>query len=828
MGDFDNKTKYNFKFVDRKENVDKLEKFMNDEKYYILKMSGVEGIGKRRLILFFLNEKLNQEEYIYVGDDINPKNNYLEALLDVIDNTRPKFFQDYIKKHGLSIVETATEGSVLSPITKTLNYLFSQKEKNNNQMSELKKIFIDLKEKGVKLLVLNNFDITNSYSRYFISDITKYLNDEKIMKVIFIVNDKAEEKIHFHALLPHHLETYISNIPHEKYFTEIFNNLTTTRQLLRDEIYDIYKYCDGNPQELVLLIEKTSQNTINANSNEVDVDVLINVLMNRETKYVFNIENGIVEIFKNRSMFLPCYILICFEVSLNKTTIYDIIKAVNSKLCFNSNPKITELKNNDYKECLNKLISLNIISQENSTNFNCWFSRFIYYDKIKSIIFNDVEWKLISQIVSQAIFDYIVDNSEVLEIYDGIKIDHLTKIKIKCMSLCEHKDILKEVQNISKDYFVASNFIKVSELYIFLKPLYLNKQINDNAFLIQMAQVFYNAGHYQDAKELLESFQITTFEYCFLKAKTYNVLLKKNQALEILDNLSELELTNEQKNVIINLKILVLIEKEDGRKRALKIFKEFYNDFMEYRIIDNLYYAVCLTNAFNFLPHKISKELMILALDYMVNCQESYERNFYIGSTYHNLGAIIARQENLYDAEIQFTNALKYLNETRAHERAYTYNNLGFIKLNEQLFDEAEANLEMALILTDSKYAEIAIKCNLLICYCEKGFFNLAKFIAIEFEDDLNKQHFNDPVIIRKLSVNLAYYNAKIGNILETEKIMTKCVGLVINTSSAYRYNQLIEYFNLNIIKISNVKLNENDESAKQLFESWCITINHD
>lgn len=820
MDSNDNKTIYNFTFVDRDEERKKIEKFINNnDNNSILIIRGKHGVGKTELINYLFKD-FKSNQYIYVEKLKDQKDRYIDIFFNIINQKRPKYFNDYCKKlfiKSKDYVKNSDFVAGIVNISALVSLIVPHDEIDSKKINNLTTFIDSLYENGIKIIILDNFAFCEEESKRLFLSIFNEFSKKNTMK--FIIVDIDDDDINRQSIdycLDYFGHIRLDNLSNSKYFYTIFDSINKDKPITKQMVDDIFKYCKGNFFALA--------------------DLLRGCLFNSDSNYILNIENLIRELHYKRHrndeynsienfldkghICIIIMILFWFGKPLHKELIYHIFKYI----CNNFNMRKYE---ETFNGAFNALKDNNYIHSSNiDNNYYFKYDNDIIY--LKEHIDNTFFYKLHHQQIASLIVKFINENqSMIVDVYD-LTNEIITDIKIHCMALCNHVGLVDECVLFGNQLYERKDYKHASYIFDYIKDLIISKKKIHKNLLEKIAETYYFVGQYSSAKEVIESYNSKSKEYYYFKAKIYNILLEKQSALNALDNIDTKTYYKDFCR-ISHMKIVILLDSKNGFDEANNIFNNFYKEKLKKNNPKNHYEALMLTNAFNFLPHNEAKQCMLKALNYFESRKKSKEDIiFYIGMTYHNLGSIIVRKEGTKSAEEYFQKAIKYLESSRSHELSYTYNNLAYISILNDDYTSALDYLSNALLYNNSEYAFLAIRCNQLICYCMLKTVNIAKSIVESFENAIETRKYEDNTINRKLIMNIIFYYMKKDNEEKIKEILNNQYLLLLDTSSAIRYNKIITKYNLTHLPKSSEKRDASDISLDKDYEAWCITINHD
>lgn len=818
----DYKSIYNFTFVDRERERKIIEQFLDSDENdkSILIIRGKHGVGKTELINYYFKEKYSSKEYIIIEKLKDQKERYIDIFFETINKSRPKYLNDYAIEFLDKCLEYIKNIDLkVSPVNiSSLVNLYDFDTISDMKMADNLILFFDsLYESGIRVIVLDNFSFCEEESKRLFKYI--FNNYKKKNKMKFIVIDIEDDDI-TNLSIDYYINSFdhikLENLKDQKYFQIIFDSINKDKPIDEQIINDVFDYCDGNFYRLIDLLRNC---LFNSKANYIlCADTLSEVLYNK--RHIKNESNFSEIILNEPHACIIIMILFWFARPIKKELIRLIFTYILKNIGMSTYVKLFDIVFDKLK--------INNYIYDNSLNDNYFFK----YDNdiiyLKKHIAETTFYKTYHMLIANEILKFINENDKILTEKYNLTKDALDNIKIYCMYLCKHVALQTESISLGNYYYEKKDYKQAAHIFDYIKDnIIANKNIS-KINLENILKSYYFSGQYMSAKEVMESFDLSSKKYYYFKSKIYNILLDKQAALESLSNI------NTKKSYktlckVSHMKIVILLDSENGFNEAKDIFNSFYCSNLKEAEPKNIYEALMLTNAFNFLEHLEAKKCMLTALNYFKTYKKQNENiNFYIGMTYHNLGAIVVRKENTDDAEDYFKSAIEYLEASRNYELSYTYNDLAFIKILIGDYISALDYLSKALLYNNSEYALLAIRCNQLICYCMLNDTNIISAIVDDFENAINNKKYADDTINRKLIMNIIFYYMKRNDRERVKQILNKHSHIFKGTTSTIRYNKIIEKYNFTDFQRFEEKRDDNDISLSKDYEAWCITINHD
>lgn len=135
-------------------------------------------------------------------------------------------------------------------------------------------------------------------------------------------------------------------------------------------------------------------------------------------------------------------------------------------------------------------------------------------------------------------------------------------------------------------------------------------------------------------------------------------------------------------------------------------------------------------------------------------------------------------------------------------------------------YDLAKDVLEDALFWNKTNYGKLFLNVHYMMCNIFLGNDILAKESMEYLTKYLDKNNPTDNIILRKLYMNLALAFKYQGNNLESNIYTKNVKKYVINTSSEFRYNKLID--------VETNAIDNNIYYSYSKFDPWFVVYAHD
>lgn len=183
-------------------------------------------------------------------------------------------------------------------------------------------------------------------------------------------------------------------------------------------------------------------------------------------------------------------------------------------------------------------------------------------------------------------------------------------------------------------------------------------------------------------------------------------------------------------------------------------------------------------------------------------------------------GFVNIRSGNINTALRVFQDSYNNIKEIKPYEASYAGNNYAVCLMIKGEYDLAKDVLEDALFWNKTNYGKLFLNVHYMMCNIFLGNDILAKESMEYLIKYLDKNNPTDNIILRKLYMNLALAFKYQGNNIESNIYTKKVKKYVINTSSEFRYNKLIN--------IETNEINNNIYYSYSKFDPWFVVYAHD
>ena len=173
-----------------------------------------------------------------------------------------------------------------------------------------------------------------------------------------------------------------------------------------------------------------------------------------------------------------------------------------------------------------------------------------------------------------------------------------------------------------------------------------------------------------------------------------------------------------------------------------------------------------------------------------------------------------------------YTESLDILAQTKIHESAYPLSNIAVCNMIDNKYSEALTLIKRAIFWNRSSYLKFVLDTHLMLCYQQIGQNEKSYEIAESLFNKLETVKINDPVILRKVYLNLAINYDKLEYPQYARICAQRAYPVCIGSSSEYRASQILK-------KYGGSPKNELRDLKEQYctkfyFDHWLTIFSHD
>lgn len=770
---------FKFKFVDRIEEQEKLNKFFREESENTLWIKGERGMGKTTFF-HYVFKKWSEYELCFIG--INNSDNSTKIITNFITELQKHCSIDFLqtvkknyKKFYNSIYKTTkdisdeffpTISKVVSFIIDTSYHVINLHDEKKNSINIITE-YITLILKNKKLCIcIDDFSRCDLQTAQLFFQIFKSFKEEDSFRSCIIT---TTEELHSELL-----EEIQRNLPYRKidieklneyiYFYEILNPIFDLEDITLEELKYLYLKCKGSPKKLATVISKMlDKNGISVYSTskaKINKDILHLILQTENIKY--------------------------------KETDFDTLQKwiIFSFLCLSEKVSIEQLKslsiyiatrNYLYQGYNEEQFRIGFIKLFENRVFNYTADGIVtvYYDSDYRELMDIFYSSPIKGIFSQHAYEFLKLHPEYPESRELLcKNARVADMSIWTkINFCYGKYLSK-----NKQFYDAQKYFS-----------YLNSYFNKLHVMqvLYIALNSYETGNYQLAINQLNSinpenlkFQKAKYYYYFLLGKSYNNTGLVSKGAITLEKALE-QVTIDSEEYVQTLNILHMYYFEIPKKVGLS-FEIFQTIRNKYRELHPRLWANTMRGCHNFLKPKEALSVLQEA-DSIV--EDDLEKA-YIKTT---IGFILVQQDNINEAQKQFENACRIIKPLKIHEYSYAANNLAICYMLNGEYQKSKEILIEALFWNRTEYGKIVIQTHLMMCTAHLKQFQETEEYYSFLVSYMENNRPQDPILNRKVYMNLAIASKYLDLPIQTEAFYNKASTFIKDTTSEWRYYSLLK-----------------------------------
>lgn len=810
---------FKFKFVDREIERKVVEKFLfdsNNDK--ILWIHGESGVGKTELVKYFADH-FEHYRFIHINPVKTQIMSYFSALTKELDKENfslPNFIIKNYKKIRDLTKDTISE---INEKTRFLTGLLEIGEKIFidakgdffSTANVLTHYIINISSDKKLVFVFDNFQQCDTNSLEIIKEVTSNLLKNMNIKFIFITTDNTlsadSEIIKFLLDKVPTSPILIKPFAIKEYFLDILLNIYSLDNINISDLEQLFQICNGIPEKLKTFLRNMYlSNGIEYYKNNNQARLMPNIFKETLCKGVDNTDLDSLDIIEK----LVFKIIICWNEAIPIALLDDVAQYISREvLCLPRELK-TQIINAIYK-----LIGLNILElDENGLKVKhdlLYLSFLPKYNVIPEII------------LYNKLYNYInINRTHIIRHYS------LTFFEIN-NALYSYKSCIPLWQQINlsclKMLLEQSDYKNIDAILCRLETNLTDINVSD---LILLAECFYNRGKYYKARNILNYTQgklaIDTeyFRYYYLSGKLYNMVMDKENAEKELLLAQKYVLPKSGEELLIKHMLQLILVEVNGRKQEAKeIFcsvSEHLEDYMD----NSKALGILLKNCSNYYNGQSALNLLEIALSIGEENNDLVE----IAFTKNNMGYEYFKLSEYEKCKILYEESISILSQTKIHESAYPLSNLAVCYMIENNYSEAIMLINRALLWNCSTYLEFVLNTHLMLCYEQTYEKDKSYKLAEKLFDKLESGKIKDPVVLRKVYLNLAINYDKLQLEQRAKICIEKAYVFSIDTSSEYRASKLYsKYFGPISKDLSTIK---DQYYTKYYFDHWLTIFSHD
>lgn len=767
---------FDFSFVDREREKQIFKNFMLNSTKEILWISGNRGVGKTE----FINHMVSSYgQYLFVYYDVKAscKNEdiltgFIQELQKAGDSNFCEFVQKEYKKinDGLgSTVKSITQSfnpslsTVVSAILDITSYVITQNEERRESVDILRK-YIEkiLFSKGLFICV-DNFSRCNEDIVMLFCNIFKPFLDYERCRICIITTDDdmdAEKTLKIRKLISP-IRIQIERLKDYIYFWQIMEPIFEMDDFSKSDIKYIYSKCCGKPHNLSIIISKLLEKqgiTCNAGKEKATINkgILQEVLKSGRIRYH--------EADFSATQQLIIFSFLCLFEGVEIQTVEKLSIFIAKK-----NYLYIGFTEDEFRADLWELIKVNKLKTDGKTLSSCHDSDYMDYMDI-------FRTSPIYQIVSQNVYEFLLCH-EILKEREDLICRHMREAGIVNW---EERNFLY-----GEKLFKSHNYFDSEKVFSYL----LNnlESLNEYQLLI-IAINEYQVGHFKTSIKILEKIDFeeiasTSQKYYLLfywgkgiynyKGDTSAAILKLIEASKYASN-SSAEYVNVQ-----NILQMLYFEVPGKYEEASKIF---YHIRDNYKTSQPNAWASTMRGCHNFINN--SQEAIEL-LEEAQTCTNDELERAYIDTT---KGFVYVRMGAIDEAKDCFQKSFGEIKSMKIHETSYAINNLAVCHMMDGNYPLARELFLEGLFWNKTNYGKVVLNVHLMLCEAFLGNILEAEKYFDFLADYIDNPKIQDPIILRKVLLNLAVACKELGKVIEYEVYIGKAKKYISDTSSEWRY----------------------------------------
>ena len=799
---------FEFRFVDREFEQEKLKNFLSKNSTNALWLKGNRGLGKTKFFHYVLRE---HDEFALCYIDIKPEQNSIEILSDFIKALQKHFDEDFIttvskkyknfynqtyKQTKHITKEAFPEISKIVSIILDLGYYVVNKYNENKNSFELVNDYISLILEKKKLCIcIDNFSRCNiELAQHFFRIIKKFIGEANFKACIVTTSEdlqnELKEAIFFH--LPH-IAIDINRFGEYYYFFQILEPKFEMEQFSDTDLNYLYNKCEGSPKKLSTVISKLlERNGITLYEHakaKIDKTKLFEILQNNH-------------VYFEESDFSPVqkwilFSFLCLTPEINVEQLKNLALYISKRIMLYNGYNETVFDTELLLLIDHKILSYNafhIVSTHHDLD---------YIELME--IFNKSQFK---GMFSQYAYEFLLQHKNYHN-YEEL--------------LCRHS----REANISNweiiNFRYAKRLFRTKQIYDSYKILSCLEKSMHKLHPLQIlftGLVAYETGNYELTIKKLELLQLEQlrfpsikYYYLFYLGKSYNNIGKIKDAILILKRALEMVPQDSLKYVqtlnVLHMLYFEIPEKlEESEKLFLHIQKSYKNLYPEA-------WANTMRGCHNFLDNTTALNILQEAIEKLGDeVEKAFVKN--------TRGFVLVKINRLCDAEKEFYEASKIIRRLRIHEFSYAANNLALCYMLVGKYNQAKKILLEALLWNKTNYGSLVIQTHLMICTLYLSQLDEADYYYDFLKNYMETHKIVDPIINRKIYMNLAIYCSKTNRAIMKKTFFDKATTYVKNSSSEWRYNILTNTTQKNLAKPKEKYI------LTTAFDPWFLVYAHD
>lgn len=796
-----------FNFVDRADERVKMDQYLSNPNGNVLWIKGKRGLGKTK---FFKYVFQNYKEYALCYIDLKINSNSVDIISDFIAELQKysdldfmshaqKNYKEFYNKTYQKTKKTTSElfpriSNVVSVVLDLGYYAITYSDENKNPIDIINdyiKTIIKLKK---ICICIDNFSRCNKETaQIFFQIIKKFIFEENFKSCIITTSEDLDNELKeeiFYNLPFTDIE--IKAFDEFEYFYHIMDPIFELDEFTYEDFEYLYKKCDGSPKKLSTIISKLLEKngiTLSHKKARINKKKMMSILQSNRIKF----EDGD---FTSESKWV-IFSYLCLPEQISAEIVKELALYI-AKRCFLYIAYDEKMFN---KELL-ALIERKIINYDSNNLIS------ICHDLDYIELMDIFKENQLKGLFSQYTFEFLLQNPE-----------YPFQERLLCRHACDAGITGWEIRNFryGKKLFRNSQFYDAQTIFSNLETS-LHKLHPMQLLLIALSA--YETGNYQLAVKRFQliapeqlRFSKARYYYFFYLGKSYNNIGRTSEAANMLEKaLDEIEPDSIMYVQTLNVLHMYYIEIPGKFEKAKDIFRHIQTSY------ENIYpvvWANTMRGCQNFLDDTASLAILEKA---DVKLEDELEKA-YLKTT---KGFVLTKLDRLPEAKAHFRHASETIKRLKIHEFSYAANDLAVCYMIEKGYKTAIELLLEALLWNRTSYGALVIQTHIMICSLYLSLKDETSYYFHLLRDYIDNHKIVDPVIKRKIYMNMAIVCRNTGQHIMEKVYFEKAKPYVENTSSEWRHNILTNNTNSKNVRPSSQYLRTLD------FEPWFLIYAHD
>jgi len=834
IGNMLNTDVFKFEFVDRDDERNAIDSFLNDctvNSNYSLWLHGKRGTGKSYLLTEYVIQN-KQFTSVYVNVDINNAlpGLYLKSLIMQLNKSADLKFVSYLRANYkliatigkkavdklLSIVDLDDIG--LDELTSTItNYYTTKYGENDSTVSVVKKYILEALKKCTSIVfLLDNFTQCDSISLEVITQIIhEFQGYTDIKFIICTTDDDLEDRGDIKTILAERIpnkQLLVTPFRQKQLFVRMLERNFDLDEVNIRLLSKAFELCQGYPQrlkEMLINLYTTQGILIDGNKAQFTVDVFRQMLMKDEIS--FDID-ALCRERKGAKIILQ--IIGLWGVPIMSTVLFEFVE-------FLADVDPTPILKEEVSQTIQTLEDMHILSRS-------------YEDRKVMLQFKHDSLKI-------AVSEYFRNDSAIpflhFSIYEYLMIQQEEQnCAYWCRyykPLCAHHSYASQADGwIDINYSYGRSFYD-SELYYEAELVFCRLESVITSLtgeeLLTIGMTFFKCGHYGKANDILTNIQSrnlmkefsqeqTTMLYIY-SARVNSCLLNSQQALRDIIQAEQISSNNTELSIAtLGAKQSILYLTPGKFLEAEDLFNILIAKQIESREMAQIYQS-----AMDYYEGELSLSYLKKGLELATRFSDKITE----GRILNNIGFEHLRCGEYVESQRFFLDSISILKEQQPDKQTYPYSNLAVLNMISGHWGDALGYIVEALFWNRSNYASLVLKVNRMLCYF---FMNNQRWKECysELYGFINSAPIVDDKIYKKICINLALIASKSDRHKEGIEILEYCHEYLKNERShgKYRFTKLYNNLTRKSIKLfPPSEQNYQKYYCEIEFEPWLINF---